>query len=206
MLLSSITLCNAIVLQFTSPVFVLIISALFFGQRIRKRDVVTVLFTLIGIALCFIDGIKGGHALGNLVAVCAGMSMAVMYVYVDRLSAVDRFSGAFFGQMVTALAGLPWVFMTRPVMNVQTVSCIFILGVFQLGLSYVLYVKASRFCPPLACCLLGVIEPLLNPVWVMIFDGEIPGIASFIGGLIVIATVTLWCAFGKSGGEPVHES
>jgi drug/metabolite transporter (DMT)-like permease len=71
------------------------------------------------------------------------------------------------------------------------------LGVFQLGLSYILYVKASAACPPLACALLGALEPLLNPVWVLLFNGERPGPFALIGGVIVIGAVTLWCIFGK---------
>ena len=71
--------------------------------------------------------------------------------------------------------------------------CILILGVFQLGISYILYVKASAFCPPLACCLLGAVEPLLNPVWVLIFNGERPGIFALVGAVIVVLSITVWC-------------
>ena len=187
------TAANTIVLQFMSPVFVLLYSALFFGKKIQRKDVITVLLTLLGVTLCFIDGLKSGYLLGNFVAVAAGMFMAGMYVFIDDLDTEQRFSAAFLGQMFTAVVGFPWVIATKPVFTGETVLYILILGVFQLGISYILYVRASRYCPPLACCLLGVIEPLLNPVWVMIFDGEVPGITAFIGGIIVIATVTVWC-------------
>lgn len=50
-------------------------------------------------------------------------------------------------------------------------------------------------CPPLACCLISVIEPLLNPVWVFIFDGERPGILALIGAVIIIVTITYWCIY-----------
>ena len=53
------------------------------------------------------------------------------------------------------------------------------------------------YCPPLACCLLGAVEPLLNPVWVFLFDGERPGLFALMGSVIVIVSVTLWCIFGK---------
>lgn len=191
------TAANAIVLQFTSPVFVLLYSALLFKAKIKKIDVVTVLITLLGITLCFMDGLQGGHLIGNFVAIGSGLFMAGMFVFVGDLPADERFSGAFIAQCFTALVGLPWVIATKPVFTATTLACILILGIFQLGISYILYVKSSRYCPPLACCLLGVIEPLLNPVWVMIFDGETPGLMALIGGIIVITTVTLWCAFGN---------
>lgn len=196
------TAANTIVLQFMSPVFVLLYSAVFFGKKICRKDIVTVLLTLLGVTLCFVDGLKSGYLLGNFVAVAAGMFMAGMYVFIDDLDTEQRFSAAFLGQMFTAIVGFPWVIATKPVFTGMTILYILILGVFQLGISYILYVRASRYCPPLACCLLGVIEPLLNPVWVMLFDGEVPGITAFIGGIIVIATVTVWCVL--DGREANH--
>ena len=95
------------------------------------------------------------------------------------------------------LVGLPFVIATKPELTAVTLCSILALGVFQLGISYILYVKASEFCPPLACCLLGAVEPLLNPVWVFLFDGERPGIFALAGSVVVIVSITLWCVFGK---------
>ena len=83
-------------------------------------------------------------------------------------------------------------------------ASILTLGIFQLGISYILYVKASKYCPPLACCLLGALEPLLNPVWVAIFDGERPGIWALIGGVIVVASITVWLATDKKETSDVQ--
>ena len=191
------TAANAIVLQFTSPVFIVIFSALFFHKKIRRADLAAVLFTLLGVALFFFDQLKPGYILGNIVAIVAGMFMAGMFVTVGEMQGEDRFSAIFIGQLLTFLVGLPFVIATKPELTAQTISCIFALGIFQLGISYILYVKASVYCPPLACCLLGAVEPLLNPVWVFLFDGERPGIFALIGSVIVIVSVTLWCILGK---------
>ena len=190
------TAANAIVLQFTSPVFIVVFSFLFFGKKIRRVDLITVLVTLGGIALFFLDRIESGYILGNLVAIAAGMFMAGMFLAVGNLEGDERFTAIVIGQAFTFLVGLPFVLITRPVMNPTTISSILILGVFQLGIAYILYVKASQACPPLACALLGGLEPLLNPIWVMLFYGEKPGVFALAGGIIVIVTVTLWCAFG----------
>ena len=93
------------------------------------------------------------------------------------------------------LVGLPAVITTGPVMTPVTVGTILALGVLQLGISYLLYVLASRTCPALACCLLGAVEPLLNPVWVLIFNGERPGVFALAGGIIVIIAITVWCVW-----------
>lgn len=191
------TAANAIVLQFTSPVFIIIASALLLKQAIRKQDILVVSFTLIGIALFFLDKLESGYILGNCVAIAAGMFMAGMYVSVGEMEENMRFSGILNGQILTFLVGLPFVIATKPQFTSVAILSIIILGVFQLGISYVLYVKSSRYCPPLACSLLGAVEPLLNPVWVLIFDGERPGIFALIGSVIVIVSITLWCIFGQ---------
>lgn len=195
------TSANAIVLQFTSPVFIVVFSYFFLKQKIRKADLITVIITLAGIALFFFDQLKPGYILGNCVAILAGMFMAGMFIMVGDLEGDARFSAITIGQAFTFLVGLPFVIATKPVLNAVTVSSVLILGIFQLGIAYILYIKASGHCPPLACCLLGVIEPLLNPVWVAIFDGEKPGVFALIGAVILIVTITVWCALGSRGRD-----
>jgi len=191
------TAANAIVLQFTSPVFIVIFSALIFRQRIKRNDLYVVIATLLGIALFFLDQLKPGYILGNFVAIAAGMFMAGMFMAVGNLEGDARFSAIFIGQMFTFLVGLPFIITTRPEFTTVAVMSIIILGVFQLGISYILYVHASKHCPPLACCLLGALEPLLNPVWVFLFDGERPGIFALVGAVIVVVSITVWCIFGQ---------
>lgn len=201
------TAANAIVLQFTSPVFLVVFSALFLKQRIRRADIAVVVMTLLGIALFFLDQLKPGYLLGNLVAIGAGMFMAGMFMTVGEMEGEERFSAIVTGQFLTFLAGLPFIVITRPAFTPGAALSILALGVFQLGISYILYVKASRYCPPLACCLLGAVEPLLNPVWVFLFDGERPGFFALIGSVVVVASVTVWCVFGKEkAAEPVRET
>ena len=195
------TAANAIVLQFTSPVFIVIFTTLIYKTAIRRADLLVVLFTLAGITLTFLDKLESGYILGNFVAVGAGMFMAGMCVSVGNCEGEERFSGILLGQFFTFLIGLPSVIISKPEFTPAATAAILALGVFQLGISYILYIKSSKYCPPLACCLLGAVEPLLNPVWVMIFDGETPGLLAFVGGIIVIASVTVWCIFGKEKAE-----
>ena len=87
------TAANAIVLQFTCPVFIVIYEAVLFGKKVRKQDMTVVVFTLLGIALFFFDQLEGGYIIGNIVAILAGMFMAGMYVSVGELPPDQRFSG-----------------------------------------------------------------------------------------------------------------
>ena len=197
------TAANAIVLQFTCPVFIVILSAIFLKQKIRKNDLAVVIATLAGIALFFFDQLKLGYILGNFVAIAAGMFMAVMFILVGNMEGDERFSTITNGQFLTFFVGLPFIIATKPEFTAAATASILVLGVFQLGISYILYVKSTQYCPPLACCLLGALEPLLNPVWVLIFDGERPGVWALIGGIIVVVSITLWCIFDRDKKEPV---
>lgn len=197
------TAANAIVLQFTCPVFIVILSAIFLKQKIRKNDLAVVIATLAGIALFSFDQLKPGYILGNFVAIAAGMFMAVMFILVGNMEGDERFSTITNGQFLTFFVGLPFIIATKPEFTAAATASILVLGVFQLGISYILYVKSTQYCPPLACCLLGALEPLLNPVWVLIFDGERPGVWALIGGIIVVVSITLWCTFDRDKKEPV---
>ena len=191
------TAANAIVLQFTAPVFIVLYTSLVMKKPIKKQDLTVVLFTLVGIALFFLDQLKPGYSLGNFVAIAAGVFMAGIFISVGELEGEQRYSGVLNGQLLTFVVGLPFVVATKPEFSTVAVLSILVLGIFQLGIAYILYVKSSSHCPPLACSLLSAVEPLLNPVWVFIFDGERPGIFAFIGAVIVVVSITAWCIFGK---------
>ncbi len=187
------TSANAIVLQFISPVVIMIFSALFLRQKFKLSDIITVLFTVGGISIFFIGSLGQGQILGNVMGIFAGIFMAGMYISVGKTNEDEKMSGILFGHLLTALIGIPFCFFTTGTISVASVSSIIILGIVQLGIPYILLGLASANCPPLACSLIAAVEPLLNPVWVLIFAGERPGLFSIIGGIIVITAVTVQC-------------
>lgn len=187
------TSANAIVLQSTAPLYIMVISALFFRAHYSRREYVLVAVTMGGIALFFLDQLTPGGLLGNVLALLSGLTMALMYTASGRLpDDQSSMSALVVGHSAAALAGLPFLFLTPVEVSPRTVSAILILGVFQLGIPYILYAIAVRRCSPLSCSLIGMIEPLLNPVWVLLVLGEKPGFFALIGGIIVLSAVTLW--------------
>ncbi len=66
-----------------------------------------------------------------------------------------------------------------------------LLGIFQLGLSYILYAEAIKHITALSSILIAMIEPILNPLWVLLIIGEVPGSWAVVGGVIILGTVTL---------------
>ena len=195
------TAANSIVLQFTAPMFIVVFSALFLKKRFSRADVLAVVLTMAGISLFFFDQLTPGHLAGNCVAIFAGMAFACYYMSLEGVSESQRMSAILIAHGLTFLVGLPFTFVYPPELSAAPVACILVLGVVQLGIPYVLLGRASGACPPLACSLLGAVEPLLNPVWVFIFDGEAPGLWALIGGVVVVATITVWCVYGDLRGK-----
>jgi drug/metabolite transporter (DMT)-like permease len=191
------TAANAIVLQFSAPIFIMLFSAVLFKRKFSRADVTAVIFTMIGISLFFCDQLTSGHLLGNIVGIFSGVTMAIMYIGVGSGQGPERMTGVLIANTLTFLVGIPFIIATEPAFSLMPVVYIAILGVFQLGISYILLAKAAEHCPPLACSLLGALEPLLNPLWVFLFDGEAPGAFALAGGAVVILTITLWSIYGE---------
>ena len=189
------TAANAIVLQFTAPIWILLLSATLLKKRFRRADILAVGMTFLGIVLFFLDGLRGGYTAGNLVALAAGLAFGLYYMSLGDCPEAERMSAVLIGHALTFLIGLPAAATTRPAFSTAALLSLLALGVFQLGIPYVLLAHASGWCPPLICALLGALEPLLNPLWVAIFDGETPGTAALIGGLSVIDAGTARCIY-----------
>ena len=189
------TAANAIVLQYTSPIFILIISALFLHQQIKKREAAVVCAAAAGILLFFLDQLSPGNIAGNFLGILAGFFLSIMFVLIGLAGNNDsiRMSGILFAHIFTALIGIPVGASFTASISTREICLILILGIFQLGIPYIFYAIAAKDCSPLACSLIGMLEPLLNPVWVFLLDGEAPGPFALAGAAIVIAAVACWC-------------
>ena len=191
------TSANAIVLQYSAPIFILILSGLFYHQKFCLGDILTVAATSVGISLFFLDKLAGGYLLGNLLALTAGLSFASMFVVTGHADQDSRSSGILLGHLFTCVIGIPFVFVSPTPVTPAAVAVIFAMGIFQLGIPYILYGIAVRKCSPLACSLISAIEPLLNPVWVFLFNGEAPSLFALTGGAIVIGAVVSWSVWSS---------
>lgn len=191
------TAANAIVLQFTSPVFILIFELIMKRRRIHRSDILCVIITLMGIVLFVADSLDAGGLWGNIIGLVSGITMAGMFICVGETPSDEKMSGIFMGHIATAAIGVPFLFITGGEITGRSMLFIIILGVVQLGIPYILYALSTNACPPLAVCLISAIEPLLNPVWVAIFYGERPTVKSILGGVIVICAVTAYCILDR---------
>lgn len=186
------TAANAVVLQFTAPVYIVVLSGIFLGQKFRRADYLAVALTLGGIALCFADKMGAGSLGGNLASLGSGFTYGCMFLLTGQADKATRISGILLGQVFAALVGLPFLLVAPPVLSGVAVGSVIALGIVQLGIPYVLLAVAQSHCSALVCCLISALEPLLNPLWVFLLNGEAPGPLALVGSGVVIVTVTLW--------------
>lgn len=191
------TAANAIVLQYTAPIYVLVFSVLFGKQRARGADILAVGLTIVGIGLFFFNQLGSGSALGNILALVSGVFFALVFFLSGNSTEEARMSGLVLGHIMTATMGVVMAFLYPPIVTAQSILLLVILGVFQIGIPYTIYSTAVKHCPPLMCSVISVIEPLLNPVWVFLAVGERPSYWALIGAVVVLSSITAWCVWSE---------
>lgn len=201
------TAANAILLQYSAPIYVALFAGLILKEKTRPIDWVTIFIVIGGMVLFFIEGISIDNIYGNLIAVFSGLTFAALTILMRMQKEGSPLETAFLGNILTAIFGMPYLFLPGKPDFTGWVALI-VLGVFQLGLSYILYSIAIKNVTALEATIVPVIEPVLNPLWVYLFAGEIPGKWAIVGGIIVVVSVTLRCILiaAKSVKIPVAES
>jgi drug/metabolite transporter (DMT)-like permease len=180
---------NAILLQYTAPVYVAMLSGWLLKENIRWFDWVAIAVTLCGMGLFFLDQLSAGGMMGNIMAIASGISFAAMIVCMRKQKDASPSGSAIMGNALTALVCLPWMIDSSP--GVMDWTGLLLLGVFQLGLSYTCYTIAIKNVSALEGILIPVLEPILNPLWALIFMGETVGPWALLGGTVVILSIVI---------------
>ena len=187
------TAANAIFLQYTAPVYVLILEPLFYKEKFRARDFITVATCMAGMSLFFVGNLRPQDINGNLLALASGVCFALFFLLLRHSKArnVNRASSAIYGNLIVVLICGPAFFgaMQRGI-DVGDYLRIAYLGVIQIGFAYLLFTLAiARGVRSLDASIIGYIEPVLNPIWVFLFIGERPSTWAILGGGIIITSV-----------------
>lgn len=177
---------NVILLQFTSPVFVILFSFLLWRQRPTKRDAAMCLCVFLGIICFFYESIAAGNIWGDLIALSTGVTYAVVFLS-NRIKGGDAVSTFLVGEIVSSLIGLPFL-LSETAFSPVIVGGALVFG-FNLGVGYVLMAMGLRYIKPVQANLISAVEPVLNPVWVALFYGEKMTGLAIVGFAIVIASV-----------------
>lgn len=184
------TAANAIVLQFTEPVFLILIVWLVYKQKPKKDAVLTCLLVLLGIVCFFFESLSAGGMAGNLFAILSGFSYAGVFL-IKKFPGGDFESSLIVSHVISILIGIPF-FMKETVFTPTVWVYVVALGIVQFGLSYIFLSKGLDRVSPVTASLTSTIEPILNPVLVAIFCGETIGSLSIVGAVLVIGSATVY--------------
>lgn len=183
------TAANAIFLQYTAPIYIALIGPWFLGEHTRWQDWVLIAFALCGIALFFFDRLSLDGLWGIVAALASGLAFAWLTILMRHQRKGSPEAVVLLGNIVTFVVTIPWMI---PVVNLrQNAPWLLALGVVQLAIPYLLYSVAIRHVRALNASLIGIIEPILNPVWVMLLRAELPAPWSIAGGAIVLTSSVL---------------
>jgi DME family drug/metabolite transporter len=186
------TAANAIFLQYTAPIYVLVLEPLLYKEKFRRADLLVVAACVAGMSLFFVGKLRPEDVSGNLAALASGLCFAfyILLLRHPHTQRVNRASSVIYGNLLlvafTAPAGLAAVGQ----MTAWDAVSVLYLGVFQIGLAYTLFTLGmARGVRSLDAAIVGYIEPVLNPVWVYLFLGERPSAWAITGGSIIITAV-----------------
>ena len=184
------TAANTILLQYTSPVYVALFGTWFLRERASVKDWVAIMIVLGGISLFFMDRLSPEGFWGNICALTSGVSFAWLTLFLRKQKSGSPLESVLLGNIITTLICIPFMFESIP-RDLTNWGPLLVLGILQLGVSYILYSKAIKRVTALEAVLITMIEPILNPLWVFLVVGETQGPWSFVGGVIVLSTVVL---------------
>jgi drug/metabolite transporter (DMT)-like permease len=183
------TAANAIFLQYTAPVYIVLLAAWFLHERPTGMDWVSMVVIFSGMLLFFGDKLSLNGLYGNLLAVLSGITLALLTVSMRAQKSGMPAESILLANLFTAVAGFP--FVLKEAWTVTNWLIILYLGIFQIGLSFLFFSVAIKHIPALDATLISTLEPVLNPLWVFLFIGEKPGLFALAGGVIVLGGVAL---------------
>jgi drug/metabolite transporter (DMT)-like permease len=196
------TAANSIFLQYTAPIYVVLLAYWFLGEKPSRTDWLSMLVIFLGLALFFGDQLSPEGFYGNLLAILSGVTSAVMIVSFRAQKEGHPAESNLIAFLFTSMIGIP--FILKETWTVNSWLILAFLGIVQIGFAFIFFTKGIKHIPALEANLIGTLEPVLNPIWVFLFYGESMGKFALIGGLILLGGVVL-SAVGSARANKTSE-
>jgi DME family drug/metabolite transporter len=189
------TAAASIFLQYTATVWSAIIGYFVLKERVRKSTLVAMVGAVFGITWIVVGESSSENAGGNVLALLSGFSFACVMVSIGYLKDESAPWLIALNHLAAGIVLLPWVLTFDVTLTAVQFAVVIFLGVIQMGVPYVLYVRSVRDVPVTEAVFILLLEPLLNPLWVSLFwlepvSGHVwTGGAMILGGLAVKYTL-----------------
>lgn len=185
------TAANAVLLQYTEPIWLIILCRFFLDEKIGKFDYLAIFGVLCGMVLFFSEDLSGGNILGNILALLSGITFAATAVFMRRQKDGNPSDSFILADILTFVVSIPFWFLQDFSISTQGIVALLVLGVFQMGIPSVLYSIGITRVTAVSAALITMLEPLMNPIWVLLFYGEKPSWQALVGGVVILFFITL---------------
>lgn len=196
------TAANAILLQYTCPIYVALLSWPLLRERIQSIDVFATIGVVVGMIVFFLDKVSAEGRLGNIVAIVSSFGAAGVPLFLrleQRLqtrldpawkgAAASPYVAMGLGNLL-AVGACAHTMVESPIHDGMSWAIVVALGSIQIGTAYWIYGRAVGKLPALRTTLLTTIEPIVSPLWVLLGNGERPSTYAIVGGLVILISVT----------------
>jgi drug/metabolite transporter (DMT)-like permease len=183
------TAANAIFLQSTAPIYVLIFEPMLTKTKWERINIITIAVCFLGMILFFMGDLTPGDIEGNIAALLAGVAFAAFFLGMKKNEPQYGESSIFYGNVIVALICIPFVTDLSSI-SVQDFAMVSFLGVFQIAFAYALFSYGLKRIIAVEASIISMFEPVLNPIWVFIGYGEVPSFYAIIGGIIIITAIS----------------
>lgn len=187
------TAANAIMLQYTAPIWLFLFYFLI-KKQIDKKKAFPILLVMIGIILFLFEARSGSNTLGNIIALSSSFAFAGVAYFSAKDHGTKGASLIALCNLTTFLVALPFtrnIIQITISLHLSDIVGLLLLGSIQIAVGYLFYIKALKFISPLDVSLICLLEPLFNPIWVFIFIREVPTTIALIGSLFILSGIII---------------
>ena len=176
---------NAIVLQYTAPIFVFLFSWLVMREKIAKGNIFALVVAMIGIGVISFDSAGEPEMTGVVLALLSGILFAGYMINLQRTKGISPVYLTWVNNLVCTFL-VYWFVQARLDLTAAQSMTLAVMGAVQLGAPYYLFSKGLQTVALPEASLIALIEPVLNPLWVALIVGELPSMATVWGGAMIL--------------------
>lgn len=184
------TVANAIFLQYTAPIYVLIFEPLVLKTKFEKKNLITILICFSGMVLFFMGKLSTGDITGNIIALLSGLALSFFLIGMKKNKPEYQFATIFYGNLFITLICAFSIFDIQS-LHWKDLMMVSYLGIFQIGIAYAIFSYGLKRINAIEASLVAMIEPVLNPVWTYLGYGEVPSGFAIIGGIVILFAILL---------------
>jgi drug/metabolite transporter (DMT)-like permease len=188
---------NAILLQYSAPIWAALLGWLIIREKPHWEHWAALVMVMAGLLLFFKDGLGGGSFLGDCLALFSGVAFGANSVIMRMQKEGSPMDSMLLAHVITGIFSIPFFFIFPPRLSPANGGIILFMGVLQIGAASLLFSYGIKRVTAIQAMLIAMIEPVLNPVWVLLVTGERPSLSALFGGGIIVAAVVGSSLIGK---------